>query len=559
MSCEEPPAAAGRRGPLWLVAVAVTLAAAVPLTLNHQVPRQAIGTARAVAAVRADPTLAPVRADLRRASVDVGAIDSRTTRVSFTDGGQIVAEGVVAANGRVLAAVPYTKVPVPYGNWIAYEPAVLIGLGALFLLATASLPLRNRRNLDVLAALSLLAPAILLQHRLVGASVLAAVPGLGWLLGRCLAVGFGSGPGRTGSAPKPADRALLHVLVPGGTAARIRLLRILFVALGLVLVMVTVSSGDAVDVIYAVMEGATKLIHGVLPYGHLPGDVLHGDTYPILGYAVYAPLAVISPVRDNWASVDLPLAFTALAALIAGWALARTGGRGARTSETEEQGLRMAVAWLAFPPLLITASTGTSDVVLAAMLTVAVMLWRRPVAAIGVLAAAGWFKLTPFALLPVWLAGLRGRALAISVAVVGAISAALLALLVALGGTGGPAAMVHAVSYQLSRGSPQSLWAQLGLGALQPLAQAAVLGLVVAATLAVRRSPQIARDPRRLAALSAAILIGLQIAANYWAFLYVVWLVPLLQVSLLVTDGEPVPVGDSGTPAIARGLVPVGA
>ena len=551
MSCEDPSSVTGRRR-LWVIALAVTLAAAIPLTLARHTPRQAISSARAIAAVRADPVLAPVRVELRRASVDVGAIDSRLTRVTFMHRGQIVAEAVVAASGLVLHAVPHTQVPVPYGNWIAYQPAVLIGLTALFLLATASLPLRSRRNVDVLAVLSLLAPAILLQHRLLGASVLAALPGLGWLLARCVAVGLGS-------ASTPPGRPLLHVLIPGGTAVRVRLLRMLLAALGLVFVMVTVSSVEAVDVIYAVMEGATKLIHGVLPYGHLPGDVLHGDTYPILGYAVYAPLAVISPVRDNWASVDLPLAFTALAALLAGWALARTGGRGGGSSETEERGLRMALAWLAFPPLLITASTGTSDVVLAAMLAVAIMLWRRPVASIGVLAAAGWFKLTPFALLPVWLAGLRGRALAVAVAAVGALSAAMLALLVAVGGPGGPAAMVHAVSYQLSRGSPQSVWAQLGLGTLQPLAQSAVLGLIVAASFAVRRTPELARDPRRLAATSAAILIGLQLTANYWAFLYVVWLVPLLQISLLVPEGEPVTAGEFAAPAIARGLLPVGA
>ena len=55
--------------------------------------------------------------------------------------------------------------------------------------------------------------------------------------------------------------------------------------------MVGVSSFDAVDVVYAVMEGATKLIHGVLPYGHMPPGIIHGDTYPILSYALYAPLA----------------------------------------------------------------------------------------------------------------------------------------------------------------------------------------------------------------------------------------------------------------------------
>jgi hypothetical protein len=39
-----------------------------------------------------------------------------------------------------------------------------------------------------------------------------------------------------------------------------------------------------------------------------------------------------------------------------------------------------------------------------------------------------------------------------------------------------------------------------------------------------------------MAALSAAVLIGLQLAGNYWAFLYVVWVVPLILISLLAPE-----------------------
>ena len=80
-----------------------------------------------------------------------------------------------------------------------------------------------------------------------------------------------------------------------------------------------------VDVIYAVMEGATKLIHGVLPYGHLPPGVIHGDTYPILSYALYTPLALVAPVSSLWDSVDGGLAVAVLAALVG--RLGRASGR----------------------------------------------------------------------------------------------------------------------------------------------------------------------------------------------------------------------------------------
>jgi hypothetical protein len=122
---------------------------------------------------------------------------------------------------------------------------------------------------------------------------------------------------------------------------------------------------------------------------------------------------------------------------------------------------------------------------LAALLVFAVVLWRRPAASSALLAAAGWFKLAPFALVPVWLAPLRGRRLLSAVGALAGVSVAMLALLLALGGVDGLSAMVKAMSFQFSRGSPQSAWAVLGIERLQPLAQASVLALVGSA--AVRR------------------------------------------------------------------------
>jgi hypothetical protein len=319
-----------------------------------------------------------------------------------------------------------------------------------------------------------------------------------------------------------------------GTRSRIRWLRIALVAVALVFVMVGVSSPFPVDVAYAVMEGATALIHGVLPYGHIPG-ILHGDTYPVLSYALYTPLALLDPVRSLWVSVDGALAVAVLAALAAAWSAWRSvvGARGpARTHEREEAGLRAALTVLAFPAVLITASSGTTDIVLAAMVAIALVLWRRPAAAAGTVAIAGWFKLAPFALVPALLAPLRGRRLAAAVAAVVIVSSAVLALIVAVGGIHGPGQMTHAVAYQFTRGSLQSIWSALGIGWAQPLAQAGVLGFIAAATLKLWRQPQLATDPRRMAAICAAILLGVQLAANYWAFLYVVWVVPLLAVSL---------------------------
>jgi Glycosyltransferase family 87 len=327
-------------------------------------------------------------------------------------------------------------------------------------------------------------------------------------------------------------------------AGRVRVLRVLALAMALVFVMVGVSSPLPVDVIYAVMEGATRLVHGVIPYGHMPGDIVHGDTYPLFSYVAYMPLAVLSPVSSTWDSVDLALGAAVAMTLAGAGALFRAvagaarAGASRRTAEAEAAGLRAALIWLSFPALLITVSTGTTDVVLAVLLLFAVLLWRRPGASCAMLAVAGWFKLAPFALVPIWLAPLRGRRLLTGLAALAGVSLAMLALLVGFGGTGGPAAMAHAMAFQFSRGSPQSLWTVLGVGWLQPLAQAGALALIAGATVRLWRDPELAADRVRIAALAAAVLLALQLVADYWAFLYVAWVVPLMAISLLA---EPVP------------------
>ncbi len=333
--------------------------------------------------------------------------------MNFYAGGRIVA-AVALEHGRTpTQEIDYRHQKIPYGDWISYEPALLVVLCGLFIVMAGVAPWRRLRNLDVAAALSLVVSVVLFQHRYIELSLLAALPGMVYLLLRCAGRAFA--PARD---PVPS-RPLLAALTPGLDAGRrVRWLRALLVVLALVYVMVGVSSFAPVDVIYAVMEGATTLIHGVLPYGHMPPGVIHGDTYPILTYLLYTPLALVAPVTTVWDSVDGGLSVAVLAALVAALGVFRivAGGRRRagvrRPAEVEEAGLRAAVAWLAFPPLLITASTGTTDVALAAMLVFAVLLWRRPAACSAMLAVAGWFKLAPFALLPVCVAPLRGRRLA---------------------------------------------------------------------------------------------------------------------------------------------------
>jgi uncharacterized membrane protein HdeD (DUF308 family) len=523
----------GRHAPV-VVGVFVALLAGLVLSVAHHAPRSAMPPARAIQTALHDAGTRQILAGSHWTRVAAAPLDGNTERVVFFRGPQIVAQVALQADGTVLTRTNDRVEQVPYGDWIAYQPAVLVGLCALFVLMTAVTPWRRVRNLDVVAALSLVVGVVLFQHSYVAASLLAAAPGLVWLLVRCAVRGFGP------AGVPPRSVPLLAAITPGvDPERRVRWLRVLLVVLAVVFVMVSVSSPVPADVIYAVMQGATRLVHGVLPYGHMPAGVVHGDTYPILSYALYVPLALLSPVNTLWDSVAGGLVVAALAALVAAWTVMRLAAgprarrRGGRPPEVEEAGLRAALAWLAFPPVLIAASTGTTDVVLGAMLALAVLLWRRPAAGAGLLALAGWFKLAPFALLPLSVASLRGRRLVAPLAAIGLVSVLSLGLAFAAGGVHGPSDMFHAVAYQFSRGSPQSVWSALGIDGLQPVGQACVVGLIAGAVVKLHREPELAHDRIRMAALSAAILIGLQLAADYWAFLYLAWVVPLMSCSLL--------------------------
>ncbi len=57
--------------------------------------------------------------------------------------------------------------------------------------------------------------------------------------------------------------------------------------------MITLTSSDYTDVAAASIQGATELLHGVLPYGHIT-LALHGDTYPLLNYILYIARGVVA-------------------------------------------------------------------------------------------------------------------------------------------------------------------------------------------------------------------------------------------------------------------------
>jgi hypothetical protein len=440
----------------------------------------------------------------------VTPIDDRLVRVSFFDGARIVLEAAVAPDGRVAGKILHRAGDVRIGGEVAQRPIVLFLILAVFALATGVLPLWSLRNLDVLALLSFAAPVLLMNARLLDASVLASYPPLVYLCLRCAYVAF-----------KPSTSAVVHVSLLE-RVVRPRVLAVGVAGAAAALVVLAIPGGLVGDVAFASMAGATKLTHGALPYGQLPhGELVHGDTYPLLAYAAYVPAALLTPVKTGFDELDGALWIAAAFALAGAVAMHRIGG------------LRLALAWLCFPPVMIAASAGSNDVVAGACVAGAAALLVHSGRSAAVLALAGWVKLAPFVALPMWVLRARGGGIARAVAGVVGVSAATAAWVVALGGGDGLADMVNAVSFQAERGSLLSIWALTGADAAQVAVQAAVVTLVVAGGIRAWRDQSLARDPRRIAALAAAALLGVQIAANYWTYTYLAWVFPLIALALL--------------------------
>jgi hypothetical protein len=495
--------------------------------------------AAAIAHVESSGLAAPILAKLHWTSAQVVPIDSHLEAVIFYDGPRIVLNSSVTGSGEVLAAVNIARQKVAYGSSVAADPIVLALLAAIFVLMTGVWPLRRLRNLDVLAATGTTIAIVMMNAETPAREIIAAYPALLYLAARCAWRALG--PAR---APAPSAPLFERLTAGWDAEQRLRVLRLVAIACAVMLTVVGLTSTEVVDVGFAVMQGATAMLHSVLPYGHVP-SVLHGDTYPIASYLLYVPLAYLNPVNSPFDSADWALAVAVLAALAAAvmlWRAVRapmadpdSGAREAR----EQAGLRTAVAWLSFPPLFVAVSTGTTDLVLAAVLLAALLQWRRPAAAATVLAAGAWFKVYPLLLLPLSLAAARGKQLVRALAGIALVSAAMVAVLVGLGGIGGIESMWHAMSYQIGRISVHSLWAWIGSVPGQQLAQAATIALLAGAAVRIARDRELARDRARIAALCAAVLLGVQIASGYWSYLYLAWILPFLALSVLdAGEGE---------------------
>ncbi len=95
------------------------------------------------------------------------------------------------------------------------------------------------------------------------------------------------------------------------------------------------------------------------------------------------------------------------------------------------------------------------------------------------------------------------------------------------------------VTYQSDRPAPFSIWGLWG-GFHQTLhlPEHIVLGATVALGLIAPFWPRGRRTLVEVAALGAAIIIGLQCGITYWFYLYVVWFFPLVVIALVLAHPD---------------------
>lgn len=501
-------------------------------------PRRALRVADGAAAVRslresAGPLTAAVSVEGGR-RWEVGYFDRQDEKVAL-----VVVDG---ADEVVLEEWTGDQVLWPmargregqFGH-VLNAPYVWIPMSAVFLIALLDWrrPLRAV-HLDLLVLLSFGISHAFFNDAEIGISVPLYYPPLLYLLGRMLWVGFGRG------APSLRPSTPLLAMVA------------LCVALAVFRVTINIVDSGVIDVGYAGVIGADRIADAEPIYGEgaFPEDNPTGDTYGPANYFAYLPFEQVLPWSGSWdelAAAHAAAIFFDLLAVAGLAALGRQFG-GARLAAT------LALAWLAYPYTAFVLQSNANDTLLAALLAWSLVLFAQPLARGALLGLAALTKFAPLALAPLYAAGRRGLltapraasrlrpAILFSAAFV---AAAGLVLAHPAIDPGLATFWERTIGSQAGRDSPFSIWGQADL---EPLHTAVKLG-AVALALTVALVPA-RRDLRQIAALAAAVIITVELTAEHWFYLYIVWFLPLL---LFAVAAPAEPAGRTAGPPDPRG------
>jgi hypothetical protein len=492
--------------------------------------------ARAIQVARTDPKVAEQRHRYGPLSPSAESKPG-TWQVDFYDGGadrvQVIvddATGTVRESwtGYQVAWQMARGYPNQFGHKLN-APYVWLPLAAIFLLGLFDFR-RWRRvvHLDLLVLLSFGISEIFFNAANIGVSVPLAYPPLAYLLVRMIWVGLrGAGGGLRPSAPT-AWLAIGGAFLLGFRIA------------------LNVADSGVIDVGYAGVIGADHITHGQAIWDNFPSDNPFGDTYGPFNYIAYVPFELVLPWHGAWD--DLPAAHAA--AIV--FDLATVAGLFAlgRRLAGNRLGVILAFAWVAYPFTDYALQSNSNDTLVAALLVWTLVVFSSPVKRGLLLALSTLAKFAPLALVPLFATGHRGlldrpdptpvslsrlRALSyFSIAFIGGV-----ALLLALPAIDPGLASFYdrTVKSQIDRDSPFSIWGQTAsLEWLQTLFKALAVGLAVLTAFIPRR-----RSLPQIAALSAAVLIAVQLSAEHWFYLYIPWFFGLVVTALADPKGRGTP------------------
>jgi hypothetical protein len=411
-------------------------------------------------------------------------------------------------------------------------PYVFLPLCAIFLIGLVDWRrLRRVANLDLLFLLGFGVSHYFFNRAEIGVSVPLAYPVLIYLLGRSLWIGL-RGRGEGLRPVWPVAWMIVAALFLMGFRVGLN-----------------VADSGAIDVGYAGVVGADRIAHGEPVYDNFPPDISQGDTYGPVNYLPYVPFEAIWPWSGEWD--DLPAAHGAAILFdVAAFALLillairiRPGPAGHRLAAI------LAFGWAAYPYTAYALESNSNDSLVAALLVATLLLAARPLARGATLAAATWSKFVAAPLAPMYLTynsgpssgeGVRARkpraqdtlARPTLLFILGFLLVTALAMTWPAIDPGLKTFYDRTIASQAGRESPFSLWGQTSL---EPL-RIALLALTGALAIAFALVPR-HKSPVQLAALSAALVILLQLTLQHWFYLYIVWFYPLLLIAL-ATAGE---------------------
>jgi len=432
----------------------------------------------------------------------------------FRNGDEVVQVQVDDASGAILEQ--WSDHQVAWTMARGYEgafgrklnaPYVWIPLCLLFVAPFVD-PRRPFRllHLDLLVLLGFGVSHLFFNRGEIGISVPLAYPVLVYLLVRTLLAAF-----------RPRERA--GPLVPHVPIAWLAVALAFLVAFRIGL---NVVDSNVIDVGYAGVTGADRIVDGDTLYGQgFSDDVERGDTYGPVNYLLYVPFEQALPWSGRWDGLAAAHGAAIVFDLLVIGGLLLVGRRLRPGPGGAALGVALAYAWAAYPYTAFALESNANDSLVALACVGALMAASAPLRGVT-LALGAAAKFVPLALAPLFA---RRRPL-----VFAAVFALTLAVVVLPFVPDGGLRELYdrTLGYQASRPSPFGIWGQVELDWLQTLVKVAAVGLALLAAFVPR-----AADDRRAAAMGAAIVIAIELAATHWFYLYVVWFVPFVLVTIL--------------------------